>query len=104
MSLPEVLLWRELRGKQPKFRRQFPIAGYIADFACTEARLILEIDGFSHDTGDRPQRDERRSRILEDKGWKVVRIAAGRVLADPAATADAILRLAEGLRPLHHSR
>ena len=43
MSLPEVLLWRELRGKPLgiKFRRQFPILGFVADFACAEARLII---------------------------------------------------------------
>ena len=43
MSLPEVLLWRELKG-QPlgvKFRRQFPVRGYIADFACLDVRLLI---------------------------------------------------------------
>ena len=104
MSLPEVLLWRELRGKRPKFRRQFPIAGYIADFACADARMIVEVDGFAHDTGDRPTRDEERARILEGKGWRVVRLAARRVLHDPVAAADAILRLAEASRPHHRPR
>src|SRR5690606_11526624 len=104
MSLPEVLLWRELRGRLPKFRRQFPVAGYTADFACTDARLIVEVDGFAHDTGDRPIRDEKRTRVLEAKGWRVIRIAARLVLADPAAVAEAMLRLAEAARPLHHPR
>ena len=104
MSLPEVLLWRELRGKQPKFRRQVPIAGYIADFACAEVRLIIEVDGFAHDTGDRPARDEKRTRILEGEVWCVMRIAAQRVLNDPVAAADAILRLADASRPHHRPR
>ncbi|MEJ7747496.1 MAG: DUF559 domain-containing protein, partial [Luteimonas sp.] len=41
-------LWQQLRGRRLaglKFRRQFPIAGYIADFACVEARLVIEVDG-----------------------------------------------------------
>jgi very-short-patch-repair endonuclease len=104
MSLPEVLLWRELRGKRPKIRRQFPVAGYVADFACAEARLIVEVDGFAHDTDDRAVSDERRTRALTGKGWRVVRIAAARVLADPGAVAEAVLRLAEDARPLHHPR
>ena len=104
MSLPEVLLWNKLRGQKPKFRKQFPVAGYVADFACAEARLIFEIDGFAHDTADRPARDERRTRVLEGRGWKVVRIAARRVLKDPEATAEAMLRLAEASRPFHRPR
>ena len=63
MSLPEVLLWRELR-KRPggfKFRRQYPEGRYVLDFACLEARLGIEVDGEAHDRGDRPRRDEVRN-------------------------------------------
>ena len=94
LSLPEVLLWRELKGQGPKFRRQFPIAGYVADFACTRSRLIVEVDGVVHDMGDRPARDEQRTKTIERLGWKVIRISAKRVLEDPIAAADALLRLA----------
>ena len=62
MSLPEGLLWQELR-KRPggyKFRRQHPILDFIADFYCPTARLILEVDGAAHDMGDRPRRDVER--------------------------------------------
>lgn len=100
MSLPEVLLWRELKGKPlgMRFRRQFPARGFIADFACLEARLLIEIDGIAHDMGDRPQRDQRRDAILKADGWRIVRIAAKRVLAEPLQTADAIVRLAQSLQ------
>ncbi|MDZ4308027.1 endonuclease domain-containing protein, partial [Allopontixanthobacter sp.] len=50
MSLPEVLLWREMR-KRPtglKFRRQHPAGIYILDFFCAKAKLAIEIDGFAH--------------------------------------------------------
>jgi very-short-patch-repair endonuclease len=53
MSLPEGLLWRELR-KRPgrfKFRRQHPVGRYIADFYCPAVKLIVEVDGLSHDYG-----------------------------------------------------
>ncbi len=100
MSLPEVVLWRELKGKPLgiKFRRQFPVRGYVADFACLEVRLLIEIDGIAHDMGDRPQRDERRDALLKADGWRIVRIAAKRVLAEPLPTAEAIVRLVQSLR------
>lgn len=98
LSLPEVLLWRELKGQTPKFRRQFPIAGYVADFACTRSRLIVEVDGIAHDMGDRPARDEQRTRTIERLGWKVIRISAKRVLNDPNAAANALLRLAASMQ------
>lgn len=94
MSLPEVLLWRELKG-QPlgmKFRRQFPVLTYYADFACLSARLLIEIDGIAHDMGDRPERDERRDTELTAAGWRVIRIPATEVLKDAKATADALVK------------
>src|SRR4051794_9778274 len=59
MSLPEVLLWQQLR-KRPeglKFRKQFPFGDMTLDFACLERRLILEVDGEGHSYGDQPRRD-----------------------------------------------
>ena len=99
MSLPEVLLWRELKGKPlgVRFRRQFPVRGYIADFACLEVRLLIEIDGIAHDMGDRPERDDQRDILLKADGWRIIRIAAQRVLAEPLLTAEAIVRLAQSM-------
>jgi very-short-patch-repair endonuclease len=104
MTLPEGLLWRELRGRRTglKFRRQFPIMDYVADFACVEVRLLIEIDGIAHDMADRPERDERRDRILNDRGWRIMRITAGEVFKDVTAVAQSIAALAESLRPHHH--
>jgi very-short-patch-repair endonuclease len=95
MSLPEVLLWQILR-KQPgyiKFRRQHPIGRYVIDFYVVELKLGIEIDGISHDMGDRPERDEERDRWLELQGIRVLCIPAKDVLANPAAAADSIVRL-----------
>jgi len=51
MTLAEMILWRGLRdrGIGGKFRRQVPIGCYIADFVCIAARMIVELDGPSHD-------------------------------------------------------
>ncbi len=85
MTLPEVILWQELRRGRSKglqFRRQHPIGPYILDFFCPAARLALEIDGSSHDNEQQYQHDERRDEWLAARGINVLRIAAAEVLRD----------------------
>jgi len=97
MSLPEVLLWRELKrsaGPGPQFRKQHPIGPYVLDFYCARACLCIEIDGYTHGVDDRPARDDRRDRYLEREGIQVVRIAAKSVLEDPHAVAQGVRELA----------
>ena len=104
MSLPEVLLWRLLKGQPQgvKFRRQHPSGELGIDFYCSDARLAIEIDGMSHDMGDRPERDVRRDAWLKSEGIETVRTAAKDVLKDHVAVADAIVALALDRLPLHH--
>jgi very-short-patch-repair endonuclease len=101
LSLPEKLLWVRLRGADVRFRRQHPIGPYVLDFYCPKVKLAIEVDGFAHDTGDRPQRDEARTEWLRSQGIEVVRIPAKEALADPDEVADALIRLCA--EPLHHS-
>lgn len=104
LSLPEVLLWRELKG-QPlgmKFRRQFPVLTFYADFACLSARLLIEIDGIAHTMGNRPERDERRDMELTAAGRRVIRIPATAVLKDVQAAAEVIVKHA--LSSMHQPR
>jgi hypothetical protein len=78
MTLPEVLLWQELR-KRPgdlRFRRQHPAGVYVLDFFCPRHRLAIEVDGEAHNRGDRPERDAVRSAWLAGEGIKVIRIPA----------------------------
>ena len=78
MSLPEVVLWGELR-KRPaslKFRKQHPSGPYVADFFCHDARLVVEIDGEAHDRGNRPARDAARDSWFARRRFEVLRIAA----------------------------
>jgi very-short-patch-repair endonuclease len=86
-----------------KFRRQFPILGSVADFACVEARLIIEIDGIAHNMGNRPERDVTRDAILTGKGWRVERIPAADVLKDVKVVAEAIVALALNTTSRFHS-
>jgi very-short-patch-repair endonuclease len=99
LSLPEKLLWVRIRRNELNFRRQHPIGEYVLDFYCPAARLAIEVDGFAHDTGDRPRRDDRRTEWLKGKGIDVLRIPAKDVLADPDEIADAVIRLCAGENP-----
>ena len=90
MSLPEVLLWRELRRSELRFRKQHPAGPFVLDFFCARANLAIEIDGIAHDMGDRPERDLARGAWLAERRIDTVRIAAKDVLRDPTAAAEAV--------------
>ncbi len=77
----EKRLWEKLSNKQLdgiKFRRQFPINRYIADFYCHSAKLVIEIDGKIHDT--QKEYDEKRTKFIEAQGIKVVRFTNDEVI------------------------
>jgi very-short-patch-repair endonuclease len=80
-TVPETLLWSALRGRNLsglKFRRQHPIEPYIADFYCHSARLVIELDGRSHD--NRSEHDNQRSKFLGELGLIALRISNDDVL------------------------
>ncbi|HET9336024.1 MAG TPA: DUF559 domain-containing protein [Sphingomicrobium sp.] len=102
MSLPEVILWNELRRRPAglKFRRQHPAGPYILDFACLTTRLAIEIDGSGHDL--RSHHDEARDEWLANQGFLTMRIAANDVLRDLDAVMRGILaRCQTAAQPLH---
>jgi len=93
MTPPEVILWSRLRVRQPdgpRIRRQHPIGPYIADFYCSDARLVIEIDGWGHNMGNQPEHDARRDAWMAAQGLKVVRYAASEVFTDATGVADGI--------------
>jgi very-short-patch-repair endonuclease len=104
MSLPEVLLWQQLRQRPGgfKFRKQFPQEHYVIDFACLEARLGIEVDGEAHDRGDRPQRDVARDARLRELGFTMMRIPAREVLGNLEGVLLGIVERCRTPRPLHH--
>ena len=104
MSLPEALLWRELR-KRPgglKFRRQHPSGPYILDFYCSDARLAIEVDGETHARGDRPARDELRDAWFAEHGVVTLRVPASEVLRDIGDALEGVIVTAFEALPLHH--
>lgn len=74
MTLAEVLLWNKLKGKQMfgyDFDRQKPILGFIVDFFCKQLKLIIEVDGFTHDY--KMEYDKQRQIQLESLGLTLLR-------------------------------
>ncbi len=68
----EKMLWRRLRDRQLdglKFRRQFSIGRYVADFVCQEIRLVVELDGGQHSI----ENDAARSAFLASQDWHILR-------------------------------
>ncbi len=87
MTLPEVLLWRDIRRRQLDgllFRRQHPIGPYILDFYCPEHDLAVEVDGAAHEGARQAAHDERRDLWLAQQGVRVLRIPAADILSDEA--------------------
>ncbi len=69
-------MWAFLHNRalhDAKFRRQHPIASYILDFYCHEAKLAIELDGSQHLNKKQAKHDEERTRILGEKGVRVLR-------------------------------
>jgi len=73
---PEKLMWSLLHNRvihDAKFRRQHPVASYILDFYCHEAKLAIELDGSQHLEDNQAKYDEERTKTLEEQGIKVLR-------------------------------
>jgi len=75
MTKEERKLWFEcLRDYPVRFRRQEIILDYIADFYCSRAKLIVELDGEQHADPVEKEQDALRTRRIEQLGYKVIRI------------------------------
>lgn len=90
-SAAENRLWQVLRNRQlegEKFVRQEPLGPFIADFVCRRCKLVVEVDGPSHD--DAGVEDQRRTLVLERLGYRVIRFSNADVLGDLGPVLDGI--------------
>jgi very-short-patch-repair endonuclease len=79
MTVPELMLWRQLRGKRLeglRFRRQHPIGPYILDFICPDRNLAIEVDGEGHGVDAQQGYDRARDEWLAKRGVRVLRLPA----------------------------
>ncbi|MFE0502278.1 endonuclease domain-containing protein [Lysobacter soli] len=94
----ERTIWQRLRNNQLpgfKFRRQYPVPPYIADFCCPSARLIVELDGSQHSQ----HTDSVRTRFLESKGFTVIRFWDNEALQQTDAVMEAIWNACRSAAP-----
>ncbi len=87
MTDSERRLWGRVRLEQlgVKFRRQHPVGSYVADFACLEPKLIVELDGGQHAAQE--DYDTRRDEFLRAQGFEVLRFASN----EPLTNIDGVL-------------
>ena len=89
----ERILWSELRDHRLNglsFRRQVPIASYVADFVCHEAHLVIELDGGQHFSDQAERSDAARTEMLEAEGFKVLRFSNLDVMTNRAGVLETI--------------
>lgn len=89
----EKLLWSKLRRKQlcgVQFYRQKPIAGFIVDFYCAAANLVVELDGNHYHEGNQPAYDHERTLKLEALGLQVLRFPNQAILQNLEAVVQDI--------------
>lgn len=90
MSPAEEILWNELRGNKlgVHIRRQQIIAGFIVDFYCHKAALVIEVDGDIHDL--QQAEDKGREKSLAELGLRVIRFRNDQVINDLSGVLQAI--------------
>jgi 5-methyltetrahydrofolate--homocysteine methyltransferase len=68
--ISEAALWSRIHRRQLdyRFRRQVPVGPWIADFACLHPKVVIEVDGESHDYRDEPA----RTAYLESQGFTII--------------------------------
>jgi very-short-patch-repair endonuclease len=97
MTRAETLLWRYLKANRIDglgFRRQVPIRNYIADFVCLSAKLIVELDGESHDFEEREKADQSRDAFLVSEGFQVLRFTNEQVTSNLEGVVEVIRQTA----------
>jgi len=97
MTHAETLLWRYLKANRVDglgFRQQVPIRNYIADFACLSAKLIVELDGESHDFEERQKADQGRDAFFVSEGFRVLRFANEQVMSNLEGVVEVIRQTA----------
>ena len=89
----EEELWQELRAKRCggyKFRRQYIIDDYVVDFVCVSKKLVVEVDGPTHE--GREEYDAERTRLILRRGYRVIRFSNAEVLDETDAVVEGIFQ------------
>ncbi|MDF3808712.1 endonuclease domain-containing protein, partial [Rhodopseudomonas sp. BAL398] len=108
MTPAETLLWRYLKAHRIDglgFRRQMPIKNFIVDFVCLAAKLIVELDGESHNFESQLQADDVRDAFFASEGFAVLRFTNDQVMSDLEGVIEVVRQTARArIRSLPPSR
>jgi very-short-patch-repair endonuclease len=102
MTRAETLLWRHLKAHRLAalgFRRQSPMGNYIADFVAHSRKLVVEVNGESHDFESRLRHDERRDQWFASRGYRVLRFTNDDVMRNLEGVVLAIGQAVEQAAP-----
>ena len=103
MTRAETLLWRHLKAHRLAalgFRRQSPMGNYIADFVAHSCKLVIEVDGESHDFEERVRHDGLRDKWFASRGYRVLRFTNDEVMKNLEGVVVAIaLAAAQAVPP-----
>ena len=98
MTRAETPLWRYLKANRIDslgFRRQVPLRNYIADFVCFSVKLIVELDGESHDFEERQKADQSRDAFFAAEGFQVLRFTNEQVMSNLEGVVEVIQQTAK---------
>ena len=93
MTRAETLLWRHIKANRIDdlgFRRQVPFQNYVADFVCFAGKVIIELDGESHDFVVRQHADRKRDAFFAEQGFEVLRFTNEQVTSNLEGVVEAI--------------
>jgi len=99
-TIPEKLLWEKLKNNQLlklHFRRQHPVGRFIADFYCHKIKLVIELDGNSHNGKEAQSYDENRTAEMEKFGIVVLRFKNEEVINRLTEVVAKIIAVCENL-------
>ena len=95
----EKLLWLGLKSRQGgyKWRRQQSIGNFVADFYCSKLKLVIEVDGVTHNQADVQNKDKIKEQFLKNNYFKVIRFTDDEVLGNIEKVLKKIRQICDGL-------
>ena len=99
----EILIWKNLLNKSRlgfQFNRQFPFENYILDFICRKLKLVIEIEGYSHNF--KQEKDALRDNNLKKLGYDVLRISEHDVKYNFENVQQVVISKIEELKRIHN--
>ena len=95
----ENRVWKVVKNNNLgyKFRRQYGIGPFVADFCCPQIKLVIEVDGLSHDDKSIADYDQWRQKYLENNGFTVIRFTSTEAFSDLQDIAKKITGICQSL-------